>query len=91
MSAAPGSSRAQAGLAESAFRAGDHAVAYTAWRRAIELDPSNLEALYNLGINLVRDGRLADARPYLLRFQQAAPPAQHAEALREVARLLASR
>jgi arylsulfatase A-like enzyme/Flp pilus assembly protein TadD len=88
VSLAPGSSRAHAGVAESAFRSGDRKTAYEAWRRAVELDPSNLEALYNLGTNLARDHRVEEARQYLLRFQQTAPPTQHAEALREVARLL---
>jgi arylsulfatase A-like enzyme/Flp pilus assembly protein TadD len=88
---APASSRAHAGVAEAAFREGDRNTAFEAWRRAVELDPSNLEALYNLGVNLARDGRMADARPYLIRFQQVAPPALHAEALREVSRLLQSK
>ena len=84
----PGSSRAHAGRAEAAFRAGDHATAFEAWTRAVQIDPSNFEALYNLGVNLARDGRMDAARPYLLQFQQTAPPAIHADALREVARLL---
>jgi len=88
VAAAPGSSRAHAGRAEVAFKSGDHATAFEAWARAVQLDPSNLEALFNLGVNLARDGRMDAARPYLLQFQQAAPPAQHADALRQVARLL---
>jgi arylsulfatase A-like enzyme/Flp pilus assembly protein TadD len=88
--AAPSSPRAHAGVAEAAFRSGDRATAYSEWRRAVEIDPSNLGALYNLGTNLAHDGRLDDARPFLLQFQQAAPPAQHVQALQEVARLLRS-
>ena len=66
----------------------DRRAACDAWTRAVALDPSNLEALFSLGVNLARDGRFNEARPYLEQFQQTAPPDRHADALREVARLL---
>jgi tetratricopeptide (TPR) repeat protein len=87
---APGSSRAQAGAGAVAFRSGDRKTAYEAWARAVELDPTNFEALYSLGVNLARDGRTDAARPYLERFLRTAPPALHAAALKEVSRLLQS-
>jgi Flp pilus assembly protein TadD len=86
----PGSARAWAGAGDAAFRAGDRKAAFEAWARAVELDPSNLAVLYSLGVNLSRDGQAAAARPYLERFLRTAPPAQYADAIREVGRLLQS-
>jgi arylsulfatase A-like enzyme/Flp pilus assembly protein TadD len=85
---APESSKAHAGAGAAAFQGGDRKAAYDAWARAVELDPQNLDALYGLGVNLARDGRMTEARPYLERFLRAAPPATHAEAIKEAARLL---
>jgi Tfp pilus assembly protein PilF len=80
---APGSSKARAGAGAAAFQRGDRKAAYDAWARAVELDPQNLDALYGLGVNLARDGRMAEARPYLQRFLHAAPPQTHAGAIKE--------
>lgn len=85
---APGSSKAHAGAGAAAFQGGDRKAAYEAWARAIDLDPQNVDALYGLGVNLARDGRMTEARPYLERFLRAAPPATHADAIREVSRLI---
>ncbi len=85
---APGSSRAHAGAGAAAFGRGDKAAAYEAWARAVELDPSNHEAALNLGVNLARDGRVGEARPYLLRILQATPPVLPPAQRREVERLL---
>lgn len=87
---APGSSRAHAGAAAAALQSGDRKTAYDAWTRAVQLDSTNYEALYNLGVNLARDGRMDAARPYLDQFLRTAPPALHARELREVSRLLQS-
>ena len=84
----PNSSRALAGLGATAYETGDHEAAYRAWGRAVQLDPNNFDALFSLGINLARDGRMSDARPYLERFLQSAPPARYADKLRGVSRLL---
>ena len=54
----------------------------------MRLDPANHDALYNLGVNLARDGRIDAARPYLGRFLRSAPPAFYAQDLRDVARIL---
>jgi len=87
---APGSSRAHAGAGAAALRSGDRKAAYEAWTRALQLDPANYEAMYNLGVNLARDGRMDAARPYLDQFVRTAPPALHANQLREASRLLQS-
>ena len=85
---APESARANAGAGDAAFRGGDRKAAYEAWARAVELDPANFDVLYNLGVNLARDGRMDAARPYLNRFLRTAPPARYQDALREASRLL---
>ena len=43
------------------------------WKRAVELQPTNFDALYNLGVQLTRIGRTTVARPYLERFVRTAP------------------
>ena len=75
---APGSSRAHTGAGAVAFQGGDRQAAYEEWSRAIQLDPANYDAMYSLGVNLARDGRMDEARPYLEQFLRAAPPALHA-------------
>ena len=84
----PTSSRAHAGLGAAAYARGDRTAAYQSWARAIELDRDNFDALFSLGVNLARDGRMNDARPYLEQFQRAAPAARYADQLRGVSRLL---
>ncbi|HSP92005.1 MAG TPA: tetratricopeptide repeat protein, partial [Vicinamibacterales bacterium] len=84
----PKSSRAHAGLGAAAYARGDRTAAYQAWARAIQFDPNNFDALFSLGVNLARDGRTSDARPYLERFMNSAPPARYGDQLRSVARLL---
>jgi Flp pilus assembly protein TadD len=84
----PDSSRAHAGLGAAAYARGDRAAAYKGWARAIELDSNNFDALFSLGVNLARDGRMNDARPYLQQFMNSAPPARYADQLRGVSRLL---
>jgi Flp pilus assembly protein TadD len=84
----PHSSRAHAGLGAAAYARGDRAAAYASWARAVELDPDNFDALFSLGVNLARDGRINDARPYLEQFMASAPPARYADQLRGVSRLL---
>lgn len=85
---APGSSRAHTGAGAVAFQAGNRRAAYEAWSRALELDPANYDAMYSLGINLARDGRMDAARPYLEAFLRTAPPALQTGQRREVSRLL---
>ena len=87
----PRSSRAHAGAGNVALRRGDRPAAIDAWTEAVRLDPANYDALYNLGVNLARVGRMDAARPYLERFLRSAPPAFYAQDLRDVARILQTR
>jgi len=87
----PRSSRAHADLGVVALKAGDREGAIASWREAVQLDPTNYDALYNLGVTLAHDGRMDEARPYLQRFLQSAPPAFYAKDLREIGALLQSR
>jgi arylsulfatase A-like enzyme/Flp pilus assembly protein TadD len=87
----PQSSRGLAGLGAAAYESGDRDTAYKAWARAVRLDPGNFDALFSLGINLARDGRMNDARPYLEQFLKSAPPVRYADQLRGVGRLLQAR
>jgi predicted Zn-dependent protease len=45
------------------------------WRRAVALDPRDYQTLFNLGVTLRREGRDAEARPYLEAYLRTAPPA----------------
>jgi tetratricopeptide (TPR) repeat protein len=65
------------------------AKAIASWKKAVELDATNYDALYNLATTLARDGRMAEARPYLERFVRTAPPAFYEKDIREVSAILA--
>jgi arylsulfatase A-like enzyme/Tfp pilus assembly protein PilF len=69
----PGTSRAHAGLGVVASQQGRVAEAVQHWRRAVELDPRNFDALFNLASTLARVDPGA-ARPYVQQFVQTAPP-----------------
>ena len=71
----PRSSRAHAGLGAVASHLRQDAEAIRHWQRAVELDGTNFDALFNLASTLIRTGRGTEARPYALRFVQTAPPA----------------
>jgi type IV pilus assembly protein PilF len=88
VAADPRSSRAHAGLGVVALRAGDRQRAIEAWTRAVQLDPANFDAVYNLGTTLARDGQADAATPYLELFLKTAPPAFYAKDLKEVSELL---
>jgi len=85
----PQSSQAHAGVGVVALKRGDRATAIASWKRAVELDAANYDALYNLATTLARDGRMAEARPYLERFARTAPPAFYEKDIREVSAILA--
>jgi cytochrome c-type biogenesis protein CcmH/NrfG len=72
------------------MKQGDKPAAYDAWTKAVQLDPTNFEALYNLGVNLAREGQKERARPYLEQFMRTAPPAFYSDDRRDVATLLQS-
>src|SRR5262249_26170459 len=82
------SAQGHAGLAMVAIRQGDRAAAIAEWTRAVSLDPQNFDALYDLGVQLVKAGRLADARPYLEQFVRTAPASLYDKDIREISALL---
>jgi arylsulfatase A-like enzyme/Flp pilus assembly protein TadD len=71
----PRSSRAHAGLGVLAQRRGDPGAAIQHWRKAVEFDRSNFDALFNLATELAANGRESEARPYIQDFVQRAPAA----------------
>ena len=71
------SSQGHAGLAMVAIRQGDRKTAIARWERAVALQPSNFDALYDLSVQLVQDGRPAEARPYMEQFVNTAPRGQY--------------
>ncbi len=66
---------------------GEPAAALDAWQRAVDLDGSLLDALWNLGTNAAGQGRPDQARRALARFLELAP-AKDYQADREKARAL---
>ena len=61
------------------------------WKTAVRLDPQLFDALYNLGLALEDAGRRDEARPYLERFVNEAPPGRYAQDIVKLRRLLADR
>jgi tetratricopeptide (TPR) repeat protein len=84
----PFSSQAHAGVGVVALRTGDRRAAIAAWTKAVELDATNYDAMYNLAMALLRDSQPAAARPYLERFLRSAPSAFYEKDLREIAGIL---
>jgi len=58
------------------------------WQLAVRLDPHLYDALYNLGTVLYDSGRPDDARPYLKRFVDEAPPARYQQDIARIRRML---
>ncbi len=58
--------------------------AITEWKQAADLDPRAYDTVFNLGMLLSRQGRPAEARPYMERFAREAPRAQYAADIRQV-------
>ena len=79
--------RAWNDLGVALYRLGEPAGALDAWQRAVDLDGSLLDALWNLGTNAAGHGRPEQARRALARFLEAAP-AKDYQADREQARRL---
>lgn len=69
-------------------RLGDPDGAIASWRRAIELDPRQFEALFNLGIVAGQRGDRRLAREALTRFAETAPPALYAKDIAQVRGML---
>jgi arylsulfatase A-like enzyme/Flp pilus assembly protein TadD len=67
---------------------GRHAEAIESWKRAVELDPQQFEALLNLGTVAMEHGDRELARQALAQFAATAPPALFAADIARARRLL---
>src|SRR3954471_20028652 len=83
------SSQGHAGLAMVAIRQGDRKTAIARWERAVALQPSNFDALYDLSIQLAQDGQLDAAKRYMEQFVRTAPRGQYAGDIDKFAAFLA--
>jgi hypothetical protein len=54
----------------------------------VQLDPTNYEALLNIGTTLARDGQMSIARPYLEQFVRTAPPGFFAKDIQDAKDIL---
>jgi arylsulfatase A-like enzyme/Flp pilus assembly protein TadD len=81
----PRSSRAHAGLGVLALQSGDRERAFTEWKQAVQTDARNFDALYNLASELLRAGRTAEARPYVVQFVNTAPRAMYGPDIEKLA------
>ena len=64
------------------------AAALAAWQQAVALDPTQYEALLNIGLVAARTGRRGEARQALRRFVSTAPPQRFAADLGKARQLL---
>ena len=69
-------------------RTGRSANAIESWRRAVEIDATEYDALFDLTISLAAQGQLDEARRFGSQFLATAPPAFYSADLAEVRRLL---
>ncbi len=86
----PDVSRAHNALGVIAAETGHPEEAIEHWKRAVALNPREWDTLFNLAEVLERRGRTAEARPYVERFVQGAPPAQYGPEIRRFRALLGS-
>jgi Tfp pilus assembly protein PilF len=82
------SSQAHSGLAVVALKGGDRKTAIAQWTRAVDLQPSNFDALYDLCIQLAEDGQLAAAKRYMDQFVRTAPRGQYGKDIDKLATFL---
>jgi len=80
----PDVSRAHNALGVIAAETGHPEEAIAHWKRAVELNPKEWDTLFNLGKLLRRQGRDAEARPYVESFVRSAPPALYGEDIRKL-------
>jgi arylsulfatase A-like enzyme/Tfp pilus assembly protein PilF len=85
----PGLAGAHNAMAAVQMRQGRLSEATAEWQAALEINPRLFDALYNLGTTLYNAGRRDEARPYLQRFVDQAPPARYASDIAKLRPLLA--
>ena len=61
---------------------GRHAEAVAAWKRAVDLDPGQFDALFNIGVVSAQHGDAATARVALRAFIERAPPRSRGDVAR---------
>jgi len=84
----PDVARAHNSLGVIAAREGHVPEAIERWKRAVALNPSDYQTLFNLGSELWQQGRRDEARPYLEGYLRAAPTALEARDMARVRKLL---
>lgn len=62
--------------------------AAASWTRAVELDSTEFDAMYNLVILLAESGRIGEARRYAQQFVNTAPRAAYAQEVEQLSALL---
>src|SRR3954471_3612288 len=82
------SSQGHAGLAMVAIRQGDRQTAIARWERAVALQPSNFDALYDLSVQLVQAAQLPAAKRYIEQFVRTAPRGQYGKDIDKLAAAL---
>jgi arylsulfatase A-like enzyme/tetratricopeptide (TPR) repeat protein len=80
--------RAWNDLGVALYKLGEPAAALDAWQRAVDLDGSLLDALWNLGTNAAVQGRQEQARRALARFLELAPAKDYQADREKALRLL---
>jgi len=84
----PRLARAHNALATACMLDGQTEAALAHWRTALEIDPTLYDALFNLGTALYQSGRRDEARTYLARFVNEAPPSRYAADITRLRELL---
>jgi superkiller protein 3 len=70
------------GVAEQRLRNPDAAI--ESWKQAVQREPREFDALYNLATELASAGRHDEAREYAERFVETAPAAEYGEDIRRL-------
>ena len=58
------------------------------WKKAVELDKTQYDALYNLCIALVKQNRFQETVKYMEQFIKSAPPQRYASDIEDMKKLL---
>jgi choline-sulfatase len=90
-SAAPQNPAAWADLGLAQAAGGDEPAAAESWKKALELNPNQYDAAYNLALFELKHGPVDVGRKRMERFVAAAPPARFGRELEEARRLLNAR